>query len=237
MFNHHFRKRAAHAERVDMIDPEMALKIYKERFADFSDFTFVMVGSFELDNIKPMVQQYLAGLPSLNRNEGTNYIPYTYPAGGFTKLIQKGKTDRSTVTMILDGTYMEEPRLVGNMTAIRDIVQLKMTERLRGTEHEVYSPGISLSMLDNNKRYELRIGFTCSPAMVEKLTMAAKDELNKLVANGAAPGELTKFKSEFAKSLEVQLKRNEYWLSQICSKLQVGKALKRSQRRQNKLKR
>lgn len=226
MFNHHFRKRAAHAERVDMIDPEMALKIYKERFADFSDFTFVMVGSFDLNKIRPIVQQYLAGLPSLKRNEGTNYIPYTYPAGGFTKLIQKGKTDRSTVTMILDGTYAEEPNLVGNMTAIRDIVQLKMTERLRGTEHEVYSPGISLSMLDNNKRYELRIRFTCAPAMVEKLTMAAKDELNKLVINGASSGELTKFKAEFAKSLEVQLKRNEYWVSQISAKLQVGRGLK-----------
>lgn len=226
MFNHHFRKRAAHAERVDMIDPEVAFKIYKERFADFSDFTFVIVGSFELNTIKPMVQQYLAGLPGLKRNEGTNYIPYTYPVGGLTKLIQKGKTDRSTVTMILDGTYTEDPNLVGNMTAIRDIVQLKMTERLRGTEHEVYSPGISLSMLDNNKRYELRIGFTCAPGMVEKLTMAAKDELNKLVANGASPGELTKFRAEFAKSMEVQLKRNEYWLSQICAKLQVGKDLK-----------
>lgn len=223
MFNHHFRKRAAHAERVDMIDPDMALKIYKERFADFSDFTFVMVGSFDLNTIRPMVQQYLAGLPSLNRNEGTNYIPYTYPSGGFTKLIQKGKTDRSTVTMILDGTYTDEANLVGNMTAIRDIVQLKMTERLRGTEHEVYSPGISLSMLDNNKRYELRIVFTCAPAMVEKLTMAAKDELNKLGVNGASPAELTKFKAEFARSLEVQLKRNEYWLSQLCAKLQVGK--------------
>lgn len=223
MYNHHFRKRAAHAERVDMINPDTALKIYKERFADFSDFTFVMVGSFDLNSIKPLVQTYLSGLPSLNRKEGTNYIPYTYPAGGFTKVIQKGKTDRATVTMILDGTYTEDANLVGNMTAIRDIVQLKMTERLRGTEHEVYSPGISLSMLDNSKRYELRIGFTCSPAMVEKLTMAAKDELNKLVSIGATPGELTKFKAEFTRSLEVQLKRNEYWLSQICAKLQVGK--------------
>ncbi|WP_165434897.1 M16 family metallopeptidase [Pseudobacter ginsenosidimutans] len=226
MFGHHFRKRAAFAERVDMIDPDISLKIYKERFADFSDFTFVLVGSFDLNSIRPMVQKYLAGLPSLNRNEGTNYIQYAYPESGFTKIIEKGKTDRSTVTMILDGKYTDDVNLVGNMTAIRDIVQLKMTERLRGTEHEVYSPGISLSMLDNSKRYELRIGFTCSPAMVEKLTMAAKDELNKLVTNGASPGELTKFKAEFAKSLEVQLKRNEYWTSQICAKLQVGRELK-----------
>ncbi|WP_127125895.1 M16 family metallopeptidase [Pseudoflavitalea rhizosphaerae] len=225
MFGHHFRKRAAFAERVDMIDPEVSLKIYKERFADFSDFTFVLVGSFDLNSIRPLVQKYLAGLPSLNRNEGTNYIQYAYPQGGFTKIIEKGKTDRSTVTMILDGKYTDDANLVGNMTAIRDIVQLKMTERLRGTEHEVYSPGISMSMLENSKRYEMRIVFTCSPAMVEKLTMAAKDELNKLVAYGAGAGELTKFKAEFAKSLEVQLKRNEYWLSQISAKLQVGRGL------------
>ncbi|MGN6419742.1 MAG: M16 family metallopeptidase [Pseudobacter sp.] len=223
MYGHHFRKRAAFAERVDMIDPEVSLKIFKERFADFSDFTFVFVGSFDLKSIKPLVQRYLAGLPSLNRNEGTNYIQYAYPEGGFTKLIQKGKTDRSTVTMILDGIYAEDSNVVGNMTAIRDIVQLRMTERLRGTEHEVYSPGISLSMLDNSKRYELRIGFTCAPVMVEKLTMAAKDELKKLVVNGASSGELTKFKAEFAKSMEVQLRKNEYWLSQICAKLQLGK--------------
>ena len=34
-----------------------------ERFANAGDFTFVLVGNFVLDSIRPLVERYLAALP------------------------------------------------------------------------------------------------------------------------------------------------------------------------------
>jgi len=42
-------------EVLDEIDSEFAYSFYKERFRDASDFTFVFVGNFEIDAIKPFI--------------------------------------------------------------------------------------------------------------------------------------------------------------------------------------
>ena len=57
------------AEDVDAISLDRALAVYRDRFADASDFTFVFVGSFEPDMLRPFVEQYLAALPSTGREE------------------------------------------------------------------------------------------------------------------------------------------------------------------------
>ena len=44
-------------------------RFYKARFADASNFTFVFVGSFNVDTIKPLVETYLASLPATNAHE------------------------------------------------------------------------------------------------------------------------------------------------------------------------
>ena len=39
------------------------MEMYKERFADTSDFIFTFVGNIDTDSIRPFVEQYLATLP------------------------------------------------------------------------------------------------------------------------------------------------------------------------------
>ena len=41
-------------EMVDQMNLDKSLAFYKDRFSDASDFTFVFVGSFDLDTMKPL---------------------------------------------------------------------------------------------------------------------------------------------------------------------------------------
>lgn len=225
-YNHHFRKGRNNSSRVKDIVPSRSLEIYKERFADASNFTFIFVGSMDLQKVKPLVEQYLGSLPSIHSNEKTTYINYTYATGPFVKTIRKGKADRATVTMVLDGEYQPDDMLTANMTALRDIVRFRMTDRLRSKENQVYTPSVSLSLGNQNKRYDLRIGFVCSPAHVDGLIQAVKEELENLRTRGVSAEELTKFKAEFARGYEVQVKRNDYWLSQIKNYLDKNEPLR-----------
>ena len=61
------RKRATE-EEFDKIDFDRVYKIYNERFADAGSFTFVIVGAFELDSIKPLLETYLGSLPAIGCN-------------------------------------------------------------------------------------------------------------------------------------------------------------------------
>ena len=46
---------------------DKSLAFYKARFADASNFTFVFVGSFTPESIRPLVETYVASLPATDR--------------------------------------------------------------------------------------------------------------------------------------------------------------------------
>ena len=56
-------------EMLDSIDLDSALDFYRDRFADAGDFTFILVGAFAEDDLLPLVERYLASLPSTGRDE------------------------------------------------------------------------------------------------------------------------------------------------------------------------
>ncbi len=60
MGQYHFRTRPISLQTVEEVRYDRALSIYKERFADAGSFTFFFVGNFQVDKIKPFVEQYLA---------------------------------------------------------------------------------------------------------------------------------------------------------------------------------
>ena len=49
---------------IDKITFNRVFDVYRERFADASGFTFFFVGSFKTDSLKPLIETYLASLPS-----------------------------------------------------------------------------------------------------------------------------------------------------------------------------
>jgi zinc protease len=56
----------------DKISYSRVFDMYKERFADASDFVFTFVGNIDLETIRPFIKQYLATLPSVKRIEKGN---------------------------------------------------------------------------------------------------------------------------------------------------------------------
>ena len=65
----HPRARPLTLETFREVELDEAFAFYQDRFADASDFTFVIVGAFELEEIRPLVETYLGGLPDLDRVE------------------------------------------------------------------------------------------------------------------------------------------------------------------------
>jgi len=57
---------AAGAHRIDV---DAAFEFYRERFRDAGDFTFVLVGNFDPEEIRPLLLTYLGGLPAGDRRQ------------------------------------------------------------------------------------------------------------------------------------------------------------------------
>ncbi|MCK4855580.1 MAG: hypothetical protein KAT31_14980, partial [Bacteroidales bacterium] len=69
MAQYHQRQRPWSLETLNEIDPKAYWKIYNDRFKDLDDFTFVIVGKFDIDSIRPLILQYLGNLPGTRREE------------------------------------------------------------------------------------------------------------------------------------------------------------------------
>ena len=107
------------------------------------------------------------------------------------------------------------------LDAIKGILELRLTERLREKESGVYSPAVSLSQEKiPQKEYELAISFECAAENTQRLVKAAIDEINKLRKYGPSATDIQKYKVECTRSRELAVKSNQWWLGYLSGQLQ-----------------
>src|SRR5262249_46972789 len=90
---------------VDQWDLAKAMAFYKARFADASNFTFVFVGSFTVDAMKPLVEPWVASLPATRTHETWRDLGIAPPAEAIEKTIRKGIAPKSQVAIVLSGPF------------------------------------------------------------------------------------------------------------------------------------
>ncbi|WP_213087099.1 M16 family metallopeptidase [Chitinophaga agrisoli] len=207
--------------KLDQINPERALEIYKERFADASNFTFVFVGSFKIDEVKPLLEKYLGGLPSTHKAENYKDLGIYPPEGRIEKTIYKGAASKATVRLAFSGKFDYSPAEKIQLEALQEVLQIRLIERLREDESGVYSPGVGQMVTkDPDPRYMFTISFGCAPQNVDKLVASVQDEINKLKISGPPQINVDKYKAEDKRSRETALKTNIWWFDYLVTTLQ-----------------
>ncbi|WP_026903875.1 M16 family metallopeptidase [Pedobacter glucosidilyticus] len=210
------RAQAIKINELDQITADKALNFYKERFANAGDFTFTFVGNFNVEEVKPLLAQYLGSLPANNNKENFKDLGLEPLKGDITKKVYKGLEDKATVALIYHGDYNYSDEENLQLDALKAILDIKITERLREKESGVYSPRVGISYNDEPKeKYTISINFSCATANVDKLIAAAIDEVNKLKQNGATAEDIQKFNAEERRQLEIQLRDNGFWLGYL----------------------
>lgn len=219
--NNNIRRTGPSLEKLNEINLDRAFEIYKERFADASDFVFTFVGSFTVESIKPLLLQYLGGLPTSNRKEKAVDLGIKIPSGIISKTVYKGQEPKATVRLFFSGDFTYNRDNNNQIDALAEVLNIKLIERLREDEGGVYgvSARASGSKFPQN-RYNLSISFGCAPENVEKLIASTLDEINKIKTNGALPVDIQKFVAEETRGIETQLKTNGFWLNNMISAYQ-----------------
>jgi hypothetical protein len=86
----HPRVRALSVEMLQELNLNEMLAIYRDRFADLGDFTFLFVGNVDLAVLKPLVEQWLAPLPAAGRKESFKDVGPMLFRGQIDKTVRKG---------------------------------------------------------------------------------------------------------------------------------------------------
>lgn len=221
--NYHPRRRPYTPETYDRIQLDRAFDFYRDRFADAGDFTFFFVGSFTLDEIKPMVERYLASLPSKGRSEMWRDVGVRAPKGVIKKSVHKGIEPQSQVSMVFHGPIdwsLEERHAMQSMA---EAFRIKLREVLREEKGGVYGVGVSANASRYPRpEYSLRINFGCDPKRVDELVGEVMKQLDTLTSQPLPEIYINKVKEMQTKEFEVDLKENRFWLTRLQGYLSSG---------------
>ncbi|RMF62497.1 MAG: insulinase family protein, partial [Calditrichaeota bacterium] len=218
MARHHFRARPWTEKVLKELDLERSFRIYQDRFADASDFTFIFVGHFDPEAIKPLVLTYLGSLPALRRHETWRDVGIRPPKGVVTKEVHKGLEPKSEVSLIFTGPFAWNRQNRYNLNAMTTVLRIKLREILREELSGTYGVGVwSSASRYPDQEYSVHIAFGCAPDRVEELTRMVFKEIDSLKTFGTTEKYLQKVKETQRRERETALKENGFWLRSLRS--------------------
>ena len=210
---------------VDGWNLETALAFYKARFADAGHFTFVFVGSFTLDGIRPFVETYLASLPATSTHETWRDLDAAPPTGVIEQTIEKGIAPRSEVAIVFSGPFQDTD---ANRLAFRTmtmLLQSRLFDTIRGQLGGTYSITASPDLeMRPQPRYSLRIAWTCDPARAAALTARVLDEIRFIRTTRFPPAQMALVHGTLWREFEANSQENGYLLNQISGRYEDGDA-------------
>lgn len=216
IFNYHYRARPLTTTLIDEVNLDRSISIYKDRFADFSDFIFFFVGNFKVDSIKPLVELYLAALPSLNRKEMWKDNGMEPPKGVISKKVKKGIEPKSSINLTFTGPFEWSQQNRYDFNSMLEVLNIKLREVLREDKGGTYGVGISgYPSLYPRQEYQISVRWGCDPDRVDELVNAALQQIDSAKLKPFDSVYIEKVRETQRRGYEVNLKQNAFWLNNL----------------------
>jgi zinc protease len=212
----HPRRGPATPALLAKVDLDRAHAVWRERMADLGSFTFTFIGNVDAQKLKPLVERYLASLPSKGKADKWKDIGITYAAGKITKNIAGGSEPKSFVTMVFGApdTWSRDAQRDAQILAM--VLSIRLREVLREDMGGVYGVRSYVYLSRQPKvRREAGLQWGCDPANVDKLRDAALGVLHDVQKNGISDEYLGKVKEQLRRAHETDTKENWWWSNAI----------------------
>lgn len=205
-------------EDLDKVNYESVLNTIKGALGNASDYTFLFVGNITAEDLKPMLEKYIASLPS-DVNAATKYevvTPVHFASGDVKdEWKQPMQAPATFVYNVASGTNIDYN--LKNMTMVGlvgNLLQNVFTQTLREEEGGAYSPGAA-GFQTISGEWALIYRFQTKQEMQDKMIARANEELQKLLNQGTDAEAFNKVKEAAVKQLENKLRNNNYWRSKL----------------------
>jgi zinc protease len=215
----HLRARSLTPAMVDQMDLQKSFAFYKDRFADASDFTFVFAGSFEVSAMQPLVERYLASLPSLQRKESWKDVGMDPPKGVVEKTVRKGIEPRSQANLVFTGSMAFDPSQQVALDALGLVLETRLRQTLREALRGTYGVQVDAGASKiPEPRYRLTIDFVCDPERTEELVKSVFREIEALKANGPSRQEVNDAREALMRQHDSDLAQNNHLVAELADR-------------------
>lgn len=208
----HPSKRLFNSEYGDDIKFETIKSIYLERFENPADFEFFIVGDVNLETLKPLLETYIASMPTHTSRENwkdnsTEWIANTIDKDVFLKMEDPKSSVR--INYKNDYKYSLKNHLLAKTLA--DILTLRYMETLREDEGGTYGASAYGNVSKRPiEQANLWVQFDCNPDKVEILVSIVHDEIKKITKGDISVEDLNKTKMNYLKEYKQMQDYNSY---------------------------
>lgn len=202
------------ADMMDNIDYDRVMDLYKDRFKDAGDFTFLLVGNIDMKTATPLIEQYLGALPTAGRKENFGKTDISFRTGkntnNFTRQLE---TPKSSVIIVNSGKCSYTLRDKIMMSMVEQLLDIVYTQTIREEEGGTYGVSCSGSISKYpEEKAAFQIYFDTDPARREEMVGLIRQGINNFITQGPKEEDLGKVKEYMLKSYQQNQKENGYWM-------------------------
>ncbi len=208
----------ATAAEVQKADYPKMVEMIKQLTSNAADYTLLIVGNVDLDTLRPLLEQYVASLPSTGKKSELPVVnKIAMPEGQVDQIADVPmQTPIVKVMNLFDGSNLEY-NVANNVqiSILGEILTNVYTNTLREEEGGTYSPGAFGTMFPNSDQWMFGYFFLTNSDMSQRLQERAYKEAMELLANGASADDFNKVKEAEAAQFAIALRNNGYWLQNL----------------------
>lgn len=202
-------------DNIDKASYPQMMTMLRNVFANAADYTFIIVGNVNQETLQPMLEKYVASLPS----KGKAVAPKAVTQMGAVKGIVDeafDQTMQTPLTVVFDcynGMMNYSVASDVMVDIFGDILSNVFTETIREEEGGSYSPYAYAYFNVNENRWNLVEVIQTNAEMRDKVMARANEETLKLMKNGANADQFNKVREAALKQFEINERTNSYWVN------------------------
>ena len=201
-------------EKVDQLDGERVLELYRQRVANAGDYTFSIVGAFTVDEVRPFIMKYLASLPDNGNREtygsGNRALMATGMVDNYFEVPMRNPKTSVYVSIMGDKAYSFDDEFM--MDLVGDAVGTALLTYLRHEKHGTYDVASDGSLSIYHKRWMINYEFETSTTERDSMLIYADQAVNAIFNHGVSEDLFNKMKERVSHQHESALQTNEYWM-------------------------
>ena len=214
LYDHNVRMAPVTVEIAKKADYNRIFEIYRERFSDASNFKTVFIGKVDMAQLRPLLCQYLATLPSTHKAEKSNKanVPQIVKKNEVVKFVHKQETPLANVSVFYTANVPFSPKNDLVLDMLTRVLQIAYTDSVREEKGGTYGVGVSFNLeKEDNPNALLRISYKSDPKRYGELNPVIYKQLLNIADHGPVASSMDKVKKYLKKQYGQMAITNDYW--------------------------
>ena len=214
LYGHHPRLEPVVQATLEKVNYDRILEIYRHAFSDASNFKTVIIGNYDEQQLRQLVCQYLASLPSTGKHEQTNWknVPQIVAGSSVHRFNKKMATPLANVGIYHFADVPFSPQSDLELDFLKRCLAIAYTDSVREEKGGTYGVSVDFDLSKDDKpNATLSISYNADPQRYEELNPIIYQQLENIAKYGPVASSVEKVKQYLIKQYGQAAITNDYW--------------------------